>query len=102
SAQVWEPPAAIALTPLVSPETSTGVCRWVVVPSPSWPKSFEPQHLTPPEAVRAQVWPAPAETADAIGVAAAVTGAGAELKAAEDTAIATPARTRTRSERRAR
>ena len=27
----------IFVTPLVSPGTSTGVLRWVVVPSPSWP-----------------------------------------------------------------
>ena len=30
-------PAAMAITPLVSPLTSTGVVRSVVVPSPSWP-----------------------------------------------------------------
>ena len=36
-AQVWLPPAAMAATPLDSPETSTGVQRLVVVPSPSWP-----------------------------------------------------------------
>ena len=35
----------------------------VVVPSPSWPKSLSPQHLTPPALVSAQVWPSPAAIA---------------------------------------
>ena len=30
------------------PNTLTGVVRWVVVPSPSWPKLFLPQHFTLP------------------------------------------------------
>ena len=44
SAQVWEPPAVIAPTPLPRPLTATGVRRFVVVPSPSWPKMLLPQH----------------------------------------------------------
>jgi hypothetical protein len=36
-AQVWIAPAAIAVTPLESPETSTGVSRSVREPSPSCP-----------------------------------------------------------------
>ncbi len=35
SAQLWKVPAPIATTPLPSPETSTGVRRFVVLPSPS-------------------------------------------------------------------
>src|SRR5207244_9008719 len=65
SAQVWKLPAATAAAPLVSAETSTGACRPVVVPSPSSPRSFRPQHLTPPPLVNAQVWSAPAATARA-------------------------------------
>jgi len=47
----------MAVTPLASPSTSTGVLRLVVVPSPSWLFEFAPQQLTPPLAVRAQVCP---------------------------------------------
>ena len=50
SAQLWRLPAAIALTPLCSPETSTGVELSVVVPSPSCPAALSPQHLTAPAA----------------------------------------------------
>src|SRR3990172_8273091 len=49
--------------PLARPETSTGVLLQVVVPLPSWPSSLEPQHLTPPPVVSAQVWLVPAATA---------------------------------------
>jgi len=35
----------------------------LVVPSPSWPAKLLPQHLTPPRAVSAQVWPTPASIA---------------------------------------
>jgi len=37
TAQVWNEEVATLATPLVSPATSTGVVRSVVVPSPSWP-----------------------------------------------------------------
>src|SRR5207244_2492391 len=56
SAQVCCPPAAIATTPLVRPDTSTGLLLSVVVPSPSWPLSLAPQHLTPPAPVTTHVW----------------------------------------------
>ena len=36
----------MAVTP-VSPATWTGVSRFVVVPSPSWPKAFQPQAQAP-------------------------------------------------------
>ena len=62
-AQVWFCPAAIAVTPLVRPVTSTGVRRCVVVPSPSCPLVLRPQHLTPPAVVSAQVCERPAVTA---------------------------------------
>src|SRR5439155_9941770 len=62
-AHVWYPPAEIAATPDVRPLTSTGSARAVVVPSPSWPKSFAPQHFTPPAEVRAQLCAPPADIA---------------------------------------
>ena len=62
-AQVWRPPTAMAATPLVSPVTSTGLLRCVVVPSPTSPVLFQPQHLAPPVVVRAQVWWPPETTA---------------------------------------
>ena len=63
SAQVWKSPAETAATPPVRPVTSTGVLRCVFVPSPSWPLPLNPQHLTPPAVVRAQMWLPLAETA---------------------------------------
>ena len=71
SAQVWsrEPsegssmPVAIATTPLVSPETSTGVRRFAVVPSPSCPALLAPQHFTPWAVVSAHAWRYPIDTA---------------------------------------
>src|SRR5438552_10668582 len=58
SAQLCKPEElmAMAVMPLSSPTTSTGVARLIVVPSPSWPQAFQPQHLTPPPLVSAQVW----------------------------------------------
>ena len=61
-----------------------------------------PQHLTPPPLVSAQVCSSPAETAAAVELAAAATGARAELEPADGTAIPTPARMRTGSDRRTR
>ncbi len=43
SAHAWPWPVAMVATPLARPTTVTGVKRSVVVPSPSCPKSFEPQ-----------------------------------------------------------
>src|SRR3712207_5367873 len=63
TAQVWFPPAEIAATPDVKPVTSTGVDETDVVPLPSCPLSFTPQHLTPPGFSSAQVWLEPADTA---------------------------------------
>src|SRR5581483_3979247 len=60
TAQVELNCVAIDSTPLVSPTTSTGVLRVVVVPSPSWPLKLMPQHLTPPAVVSAQVNSLPA------------------------------------------
>jgi hypothetical protein len=54
SAQPWPPPAEIAVTPLVRPETPTGMLLLVVVSFPSWPVLFQPQHRTPPPYVSAQ------------------------------------------------
>src|ERR1700716_3115157 len=50
SAQVWLPPAAIAVA-VVIPETVTGVRLGVVDPSPSWPRALAPQHLTVPPVI---------------------------------------------------
>ena len=63
SAQEWRSPAAIALTPLLRPATSTGVLLLIFEPLPSCPPELFPQHLTPPPLVSAQVCPPPAETA---------------------------------------
>src|SRR5690606_18282270 len=59
-AQVWRFPAVMALMPLCSPTTPTDVSRLTFVPSPTWPPSLSPQHLTPPSVVIAQVWNPPA------------------------------------------
>ena len=53
---MWAKPAVIAITPLASPLTATGVGLLVVLPLPSWPSKLLPQHCTPPPLVRAQVW----------------------------------------------
>jgi hypothetical protein len=44
------------LVAVVIPDTSTGVVRVVVVPSPSWPLLFLPQHLIAPPVSRAHEW----------------------------------------------
>src|SRR3989442_6792136 len=45
-----------------------------VVPLPSWPKSFSPQHRTVPSARSAQVWKPPAVTAMAVVIPVTRTG----------------------------
>src|SRR5205807_817327 len=59
TAQVCKPPTAMAETPLASPETSTGVNRERKIAAQGWPEAFQPQHLTPPALVSAQVWEPP-------------------------------------------
>src|SRR6266487_4592687 len=44
------------------PLTCTGTGLSVVVPSPSWPSMFQPQHHTVPSVFSAHVWPRPSET----------------------------------------
>lgn len=44
------------------PHTVTGVSLVVVVPSPSWPQAFWPQHFVTPERVVAHEWKLPAVT----------------------------------------
>src|SRR5256885_17127904 len=74
-------------TAVVMPLTVTGVGLTVVglpgtgslVPLPSWPKSFSPQHCTVPLARSAQVWKQPAVTAMAGVIPVTGTG-GAGLK----------------------
>src|SRR3989304_8907950 len=67
----------MAVTSFASPLTSTGVRRSAVVPSPSWPKVLNPQHLTPPALVTAQVCadPDPPSTAATL-LASPATNAG--------------------------
>jgi hypothetical protein len=55
SAQVWIPCVEICVTPLGSAGTSTGTSLCSNVPSPSSPKPFSPQQLTPPTVVSAHV-----------------------------------------------
>src|SRR4051794_17527405 len=62
SAQVCSGPAVIALTS-VRTSAAGGLSRFVVVPSPSWPRPFSPQQRTPPVFMSAQVWYAPAAIA---------------------------------------
>jgi len=50
---VWPQPAVSSFT-LARPCTITGESRFSVVPSPSWPNSFFPQHITVPSLIRAQ------------------------------------------------
>ena len=63
TAHVWRTPAEIAVTPLPSPATPTGAGRSTIVPSPTCPKSFSPQHFTAPADRSAQECPPQAETA---------------------------------------
>jgi hypothetical protein len=51
NAQVWLPPAVIAVTPLVSPFTSTGILLLEVELFPNCPLLLFPQHFTPPPVV---------------------------------------------------
>src|SRR5690606_8894666 len=39
-----------------SPTTSTGTRRLTAEPSPSWPRPFSPQHITPLPVLSAHVW----------------------------------------------
>src|SRR5258708_23340785 len=49
-------PTETVVTPDVSPETGTGMLLGVCVPFPSCPKSFSPQHCTPPPGSTAHAW----------------------------------------------
>lgn len=48
-------PAAMANVPDDRPVTAVGVSRWVVVPSPTSPALFNPQHFAAPLVSSAQV-----------------------------------------------
>ena len=54
-------PAATCRNP-VAAVTWTGASRSLVLPSPSCPSPFAPQHHRVPSALRAQVWYSPTET----------------------------------------
>src|SRR3989454_220205 len=54
SAQVCRMPALTATAPVIPP-TRTGVDELVVVPSPSWPSWFRPQHCAVPSPNSAHV-----------------------------------------------
>jgi hypothetical protein len=60
SAHVWVPPALTATTP-ESPDTATGIDESVVVPLPTWPYEFRPQHRTEPPFMSTQTYPLPDE-----------------------------------------
>src|SRR3989442_1610919 len=47
------PPAAMVVASAM-PDTNTGVVRIEVVPSPTWPNLFWPQHMTVPSLMSAQ------------------------------------------------
>src|SRR4029450_5281612 len=65
SAQELPPPVEIAVTPPERPETSTGLLRITVVPSPTWPLKLAPQHLAEAAVVTAHVTALAAEIAAA-------------------------------------
>lgn len=54
TAQLETKPATMSLTPLARPVTPTGASRRVLVPSPTCPSPFIPQHLTLPSLVSTQ------------------------------------------------
>ncbi|MDH5337026.1 MAG: hypothetical protein OEW20_11965, partial [Nitrospira sp.] len=58
SAQLWAPPAAMAVT-FFSLFTFTGGEENEKVPFPSWPLSLAPQHHIVPSVKRAQLWAPP-------------------------------------------
>ena len=55
SAHMCSQPALSAITPPSRPDTSTGVLRLRLLPSPTWPEPLRPQHRTAPSSVNAQV-----------------------------------------------
>jgi hypothetical protein len=56
SAHVLSSPAATCTTPPM-PLTKMGTFDEILVPVPSWPKPFHPQHFVRPETSIAQLWP---------------------------------------------
>jgi hypothetical protein len=60
-AQACKFPTLTDFTPELRPLTAVGVLRLVVVPSPIWPSSFLPQHLSAPLVRTAQDEPDPIE-----------------------------------------
>jgi hypothetical protein len=50
------------LVAFVTFTTSTGVVALFVLPVPSWPKMFHPQHFAPPAVICAQLWYLPPVT----------------------------------------
>src|SRR5437763_7225356 len=92
TAHEWPPPAEICATlPSVSSSerlkaltktktlTATGVCRWLVVLSPSWPKLFWPQQRAVPSATTAQVWKSPPAIPPVLVRPITVSGSDCEL-----------------------
>src|SRR5690349_7091207 len=66
TAQLWAAPAETAVAP--DAITVVGVSLSSVVPSPSWPELFRPQHCTAPENVKPQLCPPPTDTALKVSV----------------------------------
>src|SRR5438874_2485621 len=74
SAQLWCHHPAVTATAPVTPRTRTGVVELAVVPSPSWPNAFSPQHCTVPSPRSAQVCCHPALTSTASVIPTTCTG----------------------------
>jgi len=66
TAHVWYEPAAIAIACAPPRSTETGACLFVVVPSPSCPFVFSPQHFMLPSSSNAHVCDSPVVTAKAV------------------------------------
>jgi hypothetical protein len=71
-AQLCAQPAAMAMPPLVSPTTFTGVLFFDVVPSPKSPYLLDPQHITLPVDTNPQVCNPPAAMAMNLNVPTAL------------------------------
>src|SRR6185312_4876191 len=74
TAQTLASPPDIACTPIVRPLTCTGDLLSVVVPLPSSPKLFQPQHCTSPLSSRAHVYASPTAICTALVSPATLTG----------------------------
>src|SRR2546427_5843321 len=70
------------------PATGVGLDRDCPVPSPSWPKLFEPQQYAPPPVAIAQLCPPPALTLSKPSPPLTATGWSDRMSAQQYTALA--------------